>query len=140
MKKDIKTFLKNIEIMPIDKKHWNVFNINHIKPIKDEQEKIREVIINEVGNLSGVYIYKDKSSRVLYVGKGNPLRNRLYMHYRASFEPVSGDTKDKRWHRFWSAHKGKLTIYWKNIKNETEQKIIELMLEYILSPKFIKFK
>jgi len=79
MKKDIKTFLKNIEIMPIDKKHWNVFNINHIKPIKDEREKIREVIINEVGNLSGVYIYKDKSSRVLYVGKGNPLREIDYI-------------------------------------------------------------
>lgn len=140
MKKDIKAFLKNIKILPINKKHWHTFNINHTKPIKDERKKIKKAIINEIGNLSGIYIYKNKSSRVLYIGKGNPLKNRFYLHYRASFESVPGDTKTERWHRFWLAHKGKLTVYWKKVRNYRDQKVIEQMLEYVLAPKFIGFK
>ncbi|MCM8784246.1 MAG: hypothetical protein NC818_05690 [Candidatus Omnitrophica bacterium] len=140
MKQEIKACLKKIGFLPINKTLWHTLKINHIKKNKNEWKKIRQTIKNKIGNKGGIYIYKNASNKILYIGEGKRIKDRLYMHHRASFEPVPGDTENMRWHRFWSKHKGKLTVYWKEQKNKRIQKMIEQMLEYVLVPKFVKFK
>jgi len=139
MKKEASLILNKIGLMPISNKGWQTLQISHLKADKQGKKYTREFIKKKLGNVSGVYLYRNKAGRILYVGKGNPIKYRLYMHFRASFERVPGDTKNQRWHKFWSRHKGILKVYWTKLQKKQEQKLIEQMLEYVLLPKFITF-
>jgi excinuclease UvrABC nuclease subunit len=140
MKEKITCFLKKSGFLPINTKKWQSFSINHCKPANKERGKIKTFISDAVGDSSGIYIYKNNFGKILYVGKGNPLKNRLYSHYRESFEKVPGDTADNLWHKFFSSHKGELMVYWQQVKSEDERKILERMLEYVLNPRFSSFR
>lgn len=76
----------------------------------------------------------------MYVGKAKSLLNRIKSHYIESFSPVSGDTKDMRWHRFFSQYQGELLIYWKEFEREDERQLIEIILTKFLKPIFLGFK
>ncbi|MBY6760906.1 hypothetical protein HYH84_08080 [Clostridium botulinum] len=39
----------------------------------------------------------------------------MIKYYIESFSPVSGDTKDMCWHRFFSTYQGEVQIYWKEL-------------------------
>jgi hypothetical protein len=140
MKRKITSFLKKDGYLPIDTRKWVSFYINHSKPAKNERKANKMLIINKVGDSSGVYIYKNNLGKVLYVGKGDPLKHRLYSHYRESFEKVPGDTLDNLWHKFFFFHKGKLRVYCKIVEGEKERRIIEQMLAYVLNPQFASFR
>lgn len=121
-------------LLPLER--WNKFDFLHIKPNSiDTKKENNNKLKNEVSNKSGLYLYKQKSE-ILYIGKAKPLINRLYMHYRESFEEVPGDTKTKKWHRFFSEYNGELTILWIEVKEETDRQIYELILQEIYKPIF----
>ncbi|MFH1392315.1 MAG: hypothetical protein ABIG90_01355 [bacterium] len=126
-KNQFESFLKKYGFLPFD--HWECFELEHGKRtiFKSNSDKIRK----EVDKKGGIYVYK-KGDKVLYVGKAVSLFGRLKSHNRESFEPVPGDTKYKTWHKFFSRNKGKLRVYWKEIKLEDDRVIIEKMLKYVL--------
>ncbi len=132
-----KTFLKKHGFLPLDR--WNRFGLEHGKEaiFENNIEKIR----TRVKKKSGIYAYK-KGEKILYVGKGNPLFDRIKSHNRASFKSVPGDTKWNTWHKFFSHSKniGKVKVYWKEVKIEAERVILEKILAYVLEPKFESFK
>ena len=132
-------FLIEHEILPIDceKGKWNRFLIHHQSP-KDEMSKqeVKRYIGQQVGNRNGLYVYKNEQGEILYIGKGKPLKNRLISHYIESFQPVSGDTKDQRWHKFFSQHQGIMEVWWIELEGEKERQIIEKMLDNLLKPLF----
>ncbi|WEG11099.1 hypothetical protein PU629_13055 [Pullulanibacillus sp. KACC 23026] len=59
-------------------------------------------------------VYKNAKKEILYIGKGKPLKKRLYSHYLETFQPVPGDTKDQRWHQFFIKNQGELDVFWQN--------------------------
>lgn len=134
-KNQFELFLEKNALLPF--KYWNYFKLEHGKKriFDSNLDKIRK----EVDKKGGIYVYK-KWEEVLYVGKAVSLFGRLKSHNRESFEPVPGDTKHKTWHKFFSKNKGKLRVYWKEIKLENDRVVIEKMLEYVLKPKFKFFK
>lgn len=131
-------FLNKNGILPIDSGlgKWNHFKIKHAKP-KDDVEKnnVKEYIKNKVQNHNGLYVYKNDQQEILYIGKGSPLKNRLYRHYLESIQSIPGHTEK---HKFFMKHQGELDIYWIELETEKDRHIIEMMLDYVLNPLFIK--
>jgi hypothetical protein len=133
---DYERFLIENGILPIER-NWNHFRINHVKPVDEvAKNQVRGYIENNVANHNGLYIYKNNKGEILCIGKGKPLKNRLYSHFLESFQPVKGDTKDQRWHPFFLKHQGELDVYWIELETEKDRQIIEKMLEYVLNPLF----
>lgn len=107
-------FLKKIDCYPIEST-WDTFEIEHKVPMdKDEKAEVERFIKSKTGRKNGLYIYECENDSCLYVGKGQPISGRLVSHYRESFQEVPGDTKNKKWHRFFKNHQGRLKIYWKH--------------------------
>ena len=135
--------LKQNNLIPLER--WNHFSFTHKAKVKGEEENEQIVFlkralqINGNWNSDGLYAYK-RGSEIIYIGKGQPIFNRLKSHYREAFRAVSGDTKDKRWHRFFSSNTGKLTIYWIPVEDEATRKILELALHEHFKPTFEEFK
>jgi hypothetical protein len=133
---DYEKFLTENEILPIEG-NWNHFRINHAKPVDDpDKNEVKAYIENHVANRNGLYIYKNNKGEVLYIGKGKPLKNRLYSHYLESFQLVKGDTKNQLWHKFLFKHQGELDVFWIELETEKDRQIIEKMLDYLLKPLF----
>ena len=61
---------------------------------------------------------------------------KLVSHYKESFQELPGDTKNKKWHRFFMKHQGKMTVYWKELEGEDIRRVVELMLDCVLQPAF----
>lgn len=140
MKEKIKEFLRKNDFLPTDE--WHYFEILHKGSIPNSKKKKEdfEKIKNQVSKKSGLYIYK--KGKIIYVGKGKPLLGRIKNHYRSAYEEVPGDTKNKKFHKFFSsgANLGKLKIYWREEKDEKIRQVIEKMLDYVLEPTFDKYE
>jgi len=135
MKNEFKLFLKKNGFLPIET--WSNFEIIHGKANED----FVKIIKNNVSDKDGVYIYI-KERNILYVGKAKPLWGRIKSHFRESYEEVSGDTKLKTWHKFFSNKNniGLVKILYKEVPEELERQIIEKMLDYVLCPTFNDFR
>ena len=134
-------FLLENKILPIDCENgrWNHFKIDNVSPQGEvTKTTVKRYIENNVGDRNGLYIYKDDKGDVLYIGKGKPLKNRLFSHYLESFQPVKGDSKDQRWHKFFQKHQGTVDVFWLELETEKERQLIEKMLDYLLDPLFSK--
>ncbi len=139
MKEKIKTFLKNTGFLPLYKlRNFTLVHKNNL-PSTGIKEKDLEYIKKKVSNKSGIYIYK-KDKKIIYIGKASSLFGRIKNHYVSSYQEVKGDTKDKRFHRFFSFNSGKLKVYWKKQEDEKIRQIIEKMLDHTLNPTFNFFK
>lgn len=136
MKQKIEEFLKNNDLLPII--NWHSFEVVH-KDTSPESSKDLDEIKDIISGKNGLYIY-EKDGVIIYVGKGKPIFSRIRNHYISSYQKVSGDTKDDRWHRFFSSHRGNLKIYWKTVEGEEMRHIYEMMLHHVLNPKFNSFK
>lgn len=122
--KKLESVLEEESIFPITKETWQCFNINHRCPADHAERKEQyEFIKDKVRNKAGIYIYK-KDEQIIYIGKAKLLYDRLKSHYIESFSPVPGDTKDMRWHRFFSEHNGEVKVYWKEFEYEEERWIV----------------
>jgi len=135
MKNIFELFLKQNKYLPLSL--WNSFTLNHGKVNKD----CEKIVKNTVGNKSGLYIYR-KRGRILYVGKAKLLSDRIRSHFHESYREVSGDTKYKTWHKFFSDKNniGQIEILYKEIGREKERQILEKMLDYVLCSEFNKFR
>ena len=150
---DYSEFLKKLKIS--DYQSWDKLKITHglssseKKDSENTKKDFRENAKNKIGKVvNGVYLY-EKEDRILYIGKGKPICNRVYKHFRESFERVSGDTKYNCWHQFFSNknNTGELTVYWieinagKEKNSELDRQIIEKIYTRIYKPTFTtKFK
>ena len=136
-KKIYEDFLTNLGVLPLDK--WSSFKIEHGNPTI--KEKIRKELREKFKNINGLYIYKI-NNRILYIGKAKPLYNRLYSHFRESFEKVPGDTKENKWHRFFSSKENinGLEVYWIAIEGEYDRIIIEKILVQYFSKEKVEFE
>lgn len=133
-------YLEEERILPISKETWESFIIDHCCPDNEQSRKLQcDFIKEQVKQKSGIYIYM-KDDKCLYVGKAKFLFSRIKSHYIESFSPVSGDTPDMRWHRFFLKHQGEVEIYWKEFQSEDERVIIERILTKLLRPVFLTFK
>lgn len=135
---DHKKLLTEHGLWPIET--WEHFEFTHKAP--NDQEGIAtqtDLLRSKVTKESGLYVYY-KDGECIYVGKAAPLFNRLKSHYFESYKEVPGDTKNKKWHRFFEANTGRLMIYWKQIENETDRQIFEVALTAVLNPSFKQFR
>lgn len=141
MKEKIKRFLKDNSFLPLTK--WGNFEVIHKGVPQKNQGKKDDLnsIKSHISGENGLYIY-EKNKKIIYVGKGKPLFNRIKSHYLLAHQKLSGDTKDNLWHKFWYSKRnlGRLKIYWKEQKEERIREIIEKMLHYTLNPTFDSFK
>jgi hypothetical protein len=125
---DYEKFLIKNKIFPIDSEDgkWKHFKIKHVIPQNEvEKNNVKKYIENNVANWNGLYVYKNAEKVILYIGKGKPLKNRLYSHYHESFQTVSGDTKDQRWHKFFLKHQGELDVFWLELETEKIAKLLK---------------
>ena len=145
---DYSEFLNKLKILDYKKEPWNNFKIPHGLSVSEKKDFWRRKIKETIGKeINGIYLY-EKGGKVLYIGKGKPICNRVYKHFRESFEKVSGDTKYNRWHQFFSNKKntGELTVYWIEINagneenSELDRQIIEKIYTKIYKPKFDEFE
>lgn len=146
---DYSEFLKKLKILDYKKEPWNNFKIPHGLSVSEKKDFWRKKIKETIGKeINGIYLY-EKDGDVLYIGKGKPICNRVYKHFRESFERVSGDTKYNRWHQFFSNehNTGELTVYWIEINaaddcaSELDRQIIEKIYTRKFKPTFTtKFK
>jgi len=140
MKEKIEKFLKGNNFLPLNK--WNYFEIIHKSIPPDNREKKNDFkkIRDQLLAKNGLYIY-EKNKKIIYVGKGKPMFNRIKNHYILAYQELPGDSKNKIWHKFFSrkTNLGKLKVYWKEQEEEKVRQIIEKMLDYILKPKFNSF-
>lgn len=131
-------FLKSIKVLPFE--NWTSVEIEHSPPSSKEKQKQFEDELQRFSKksgkmINGLYLYQQKDE-ILYVGKGKPIYNRIKSHYRESFQQVPGDTKFNTWHNFFSTYSGSLKLYIIEIEEETDRRILELILQKILNPVF----
>lgn len=135
---DYKKLLTEHGLWPMDV--WEHFEFAHQLPNNPEEISAQtDLLRSKVSKESGLYVYY-KDGKCIYVGKAAPLFNRLKSHYLESFREVPGDTKNKKWHRFFASNTGKLVIYWKQVENEIDRQIFEPALTAELNPSFNQFR
>ncbi|MED0670371.1 hypothetical protein P4S95_09085 [Aneurinibacillus aneurinilyticus] len=137
MRKSIQEFLISKSFLPLDDVNWNSFRIIHNQP-KDEEEKskTRKQICDKTSNKNGLYVYENDRGEILYVGKGKPIKSRLLRHY----EKLYRETGEAVRNEFFLANQGKLKIYWKELEQEEDRRIVEQMLDFVLKPKFNEWR
>jgi hypothetical protein len=134
------SFLEEEKILPISKKTWSTFKLSHCIPENEQKKKEQFSFIRcQVEKRAGIYIYF-KNEKCLYIGKAKQLYDRIKSHYIESFSTVPGDTKDMRWHRFFSQHQDEVEIFWKEFQSEEERQIVEILLTKLLKPIFLEYK
>lgn len=127
--------LNDEKIYPVQS-NWNMFEIKHPKSKPDlisEKEQITK-IRNEVGDKKGLYCYYNNENKCLYVGKANPLYNRIKSHYRESFTLNEG--KSHQWNEFFAKHADNHKVYWIEIEDEDLRVICERLIALLEKPLF----
>lgn len=120
---------------------WRELEIEHVPPgSEDGLVNVKNVLQGVLGDTNGLYMYTTFHGEILYIGKGKPLWNRLWSHYLESFQSVSGDTKNQRWHRFFSSHQGRLLVRWIELEDEALRQIVEQILTVQFRPSFLDFR
>jgi hypothetical protein len=95
LRRQVDEFLDDAGLLPFSM--WHCLEIAHHAPSDQTDENaVQEMIDREVDNANGLYVYSTPDGQVLYVGKGKPLKSRLWSDYLENFQTVKGDTKDNR--------------------------------------------
>jgi hypothetical protein len=115
LKKQFINLMKEVGVMPIEEPTWNCFVLEHKVTPCNDLKKVRQYVNNHIQNTNGLYAYKDMFGNILYIGKGKPIKDRVYSHYIETYKQVSGDRSGK-WHRFFNKYHDNLTIYWFYLK------------------------
>jgi excinuclease UvrABC nuclease subunit len=139
MKERFIELMQEQKLMPINEHNWNYFEIDHQDTPCNDLRKIKQYITNHTQNKNGLYAYKDQYDNLLYVGKGKPIKERLYSHYIETYKQVSGDRSGK-WHRFFNKHHGTIKLYWIELEDEGVRKFVEHVLTDEYNPEFLIFE
>jgi hypothetical protein len=138
---DYENMLLEHPVFPLE--NWNSFEVTHGGSRVDSIQY--EIMIEKLQHSSsekkpeGLYAYK-KDGKLLYIGKGKPLLNRLKSHYRESLKQQKEPTRAKRWYDFFSKHSGQITIYWIEVEGESTRMILEILLHKYYKPAFNKIE
>jgi hypothetical protein len=140
-KKEIEEFLHGIGLLPYT--NWKSITLEHGN--REKTTKVLQQIREQKLKGGGIYIYTQNNA-VLYVGIDGAFPGRIKDHYKESiFEEKDGrkgmkGDKHGDWPAFFKKYPGTITVYYRMVEESYERKIIELMLEYLLEPKFVEFK
>lgn len=112
---------KSIENVPFSNNAGTIQLLNKIK--------------KNMGMAKGIYIFSDSNERILYVGKGAPIYNRIRRHFAKlkkipSEQQATISTKN-------TPHT--ISIYWVEIEQPETREIVEHMLCYTLNPEYKKW-
>ncbi|PEE73594.1 hypothetical protein COM81_27790 [Priestia megaterium] len=134
MNNDVIALLEKRKYYPISSPLWKSFKFKQIKSLeKQDFKKNMKFLKSNVGAEKGIYVYVNDAEEVLYVGKGNPIKDRLISHYKKLH---LNNTKNNKRVAFFQTNQGIVTIYWLGIEKEEEREIVEHLLTYILKPKY----
>jgi hypothetical protein len=139
-----KRFLQELGFLPYKK--WPQLRLEHAnaRETKSERGKINRF----VPQAHGIYIYT-QNNEVLYVGKAVNLRARIHQHFKSSVfverdgrKGSAGDQENGDWPAFFRDQcAGPVTVHWTEIsEHENARRILELMLEWVINPKFVHFR
>lgn len=136
--KPFSLFLQKNGFLPLSIKnpHWNRLDVFHFKekPPNKEVVKFRRLIREQIKG-GGIYIYLTKRGKLLYLGKGKTISDRIISHYREAYERLGADHPGV-WHKFFNDHAGNLTILWRNIERDRQMIAIEEMIEDVVRSEF----
>jgi excinuclease UvrABC nuclease subunit len=92
-------------------------------------------IKKNMGVAKGIYIFSDSNEKILYIGKGAPIYNRIRRHF-AKLKNSSSLT-----HQMHPLQEipASITIHWVEIEQSDTREIVEHMLAYTLQPAFKKW-
>ncbi|MED3882820.1 GIY-YIG nuclease family protein [Priestia megaterium] len=138
MRNDAIALLKKKGYYPLKSSLWKYFKFTQVKP-RNRQDFINniELLKQQTGVRKGIYIYINNSNEVLYIGKGNPIKDRLISHYKKLSKTVLNN--DKRT-MFFQQNEGNVKIYWLEIENQEERELVEHLLAFVLNPLYRKWR
>ncbi len=87
-------------------------------------------IKKNMGMAKGIYIFSDANERILYIGKGAPIYNRIRRHF-AKLKNVPNEAPKRA--------PQSISIYWVEIEQPETREIVEHMLCYTLNPEYKKW-
>jgi len=134
----LKKLLEENKVYPIIG-NWNKHKIKHFKE-RPDKSKINAFVTemnNTLNNKNGLYAYY-KNKKLLYVGKGKPLRGRIVSHFKEAY--LEGRHRDELWPTFFREHAGLLELYWIELENESVRISCESLITSIKEPYFFEFK
>lgn len=130
MKEKINELLKK-ENYAFDKEKWkSIENVPFLYSADTTQylNKMKR----HMGVAKGIYIFCDSNERILYIGKGAPIYNRIRRHFaklkKAEEEPAKASETPRS-----------ISIHWVEIEGSETREIVEHMLCYTLSPTYKKW-
>ncbi|MFD2679264.1 GIY-YIG nuclease family protein [Bacillus seohaeanensis] len=142
IRSELQDFLESKQYIPLTSPLWNYFYFSQKKPQSSEEEsKQLDKIKSQLKKERGIYaleLIKENKSELLYIGKGNPIRDRILSHYKKLSKNPKKD-KDNRI-KFFQENQGEVKIYYLELNEKGEQEIIEHLLSYILQPKYKKWR
>ncbi len=104
-------------------------------------DKILKQKIKKIPQKPGVYLFKDKSGRIIYIGKAIDLKNRVRQHFRSSsfFNFLQHRSQTSNFPRSLASKKGKgdiADIDWIKTDNEKQALILENELIKKYKPRY----
>lgn|SRR5690606_19258 len=92
-------------------------------------------IKKNMGVAKGIYIFSDSNERILYIGKGAPIYNRIRRHFAKLKQSSSSH------HSLCASQEipSSITIHWVEIEQPDTREIVEHMLAYTLKPAYKKW-
>lgn len=131
------------KILDLLKKEDYAFDKEKWKSIEDvpfllnaDTTRLLNKIKKHMGVAKGIYIFSDADERILYIGKGAPIYNRIRRHF-AKLKNCSSSSL----HHTDSSHEipALITIHWVEIEQPETREIVEHMLSYTLNPAYKKW-
>lgn len=130
MKEKITELLKN-ENYAFDKAKWkSVDNVPFLYTAETAQHLNK--MKKHMGVTKGIYIFSDADERILYIGKGAPIYNRIRRHFaklKKTDEAIGESAETPR----------SISIHWVEIEQPETREVVEHMLCYTLSPAYKKW-
>lgn len=118
MFKDLQKVMESNDISPnCFRVYWNSIVLDHSNEWFEPStlRELRKQLPNPV--TKGIYVYEyiaDGRPQVFYIGKSKDIASRLYNHYKERF----GLAGHPAWTEFWSTHKYRFVVYYKEIKDD----------------------
>ncbi|HSP23211.1 MAG TPA: GIY-YIG nuclease family protein [Planococcus sp. (in: firmicutes)] len=117
-----------------DKDKWKSIENVHFSYNAGTVQLLNKIKKN-MGMAKGIYIFSDSNERILYIGKGAPIYNRIRRHF-AKLKKASGEQE--------SAFPAQdvprsISIYWVEIEQPETREVVEHMLCYTLNPEYKKW-
>jgi hypothetical protein len=127
---EYKKFLYEQNILPLE--NWKVTSIDHSCE-KNNYEQLNK----DLKTKKGIYIYFCEN-KCIYIGEGK-LESRFKSHSNASWKPMPKGRNYKQYY-FFPLYRRMLTVYYYEIEDEFDRKVVENMLTRIYNPEYINFR